>query len=129
VSAMSPPHRFPPHPFPLGRFSALQRLLHWLMAACILAMLFIGVGMVSTVAPRYHVLIAIHRPLGFAILVLALLRLALRVQRGTPPLPHDLPWWMRAGAEASHVALYAMMIAMPVIGWAMLSAGGYPIVL
>ena len=29
-------------------FTPLQRLLHWLMAACVLAMLFIGVGMVST---------------------------------------------------------------------------------
>ena len=30
------------------RFTGWQRFLHWLMAACILAMLFIGVGMVST---------------------------------------------------------------------------------
>jgi hypothetical protein len=35
------------------RFTAWQRVLHWLMAACILAMLFIGVGMVSTVTPIY----------------------------------------------------------------------------
>jgi hypothetical protein len=33
------------------RFTLLQRLLHWLMAVCILAMLFIGVGMVGTL-PR-----------------------------------------------------------------------------
>ena len=35
------------------RFTPLQRLLHWLMAVCILAMLFIGVGMVSTTMPKY----------------------------------------------------------------------------
>ena len=39
------------------RFTPLQRLLHWLMAACILAMLFIGVGMVSTVMPKYLTLV------------------------------------------------------------------------
>ena len=61
------------------RFTALQRLLHWLMAVCILAMLFIGVGMVSTVMPKYLTLVAIHKPLGIAILVLALVRLAVRL--------------------------------------------------
>ena len=56
------------------RFTVLQRLLHWLMAVCILAMLFIGVGMVSTLMPKYVTLVAIHKPLGIAILLLALIR-------------------------------------------------------
>ena len=51
------------------RFTLLQRLLHWLMAVCILTMLFIGVGMVSTVMPKYLALVSIHKPLGIAILV------------------------------------------------------------
>ena len=46
------------------RFTPIQRLLHWLMAVCILAMLFIGVGMASTVTPLHLTLLAIHRPLG-----------------------------------------------------------------
>ena len=37
-----------------NRFTDLQRSLHWLMAACILAMLFIGVGMNSTVMPNMY---------------------------------------------------------------------------
>ena len=36
---------------------------------------------------------------------------------------------MRLAAHLSHVALYGLMIAMPLVGWAMLSAEGYPIVL
>ena len=111
------------------RFTPLQRLLHWLMALCILAMLFIGVGMVSTVTPKYLTLVAIHRPLGVTILVLALIRLAVRLRDGAPPLPADLPPMMKLGAVLSHWALYALMIAMPLIGWGMLSAAGYPIVL
>ncbi|HTW28290.1 MAG TPA: cytochrome b [Acetobacteraceae bacterium] len=111
------------------RFSPLQRTLHWLMAVMILSMLFIGIGMVSTVAPRYHVLVAIHRPLGIAILVLVLLRLGLRLRRGAPPLPADLPRIQALAAKGSHVVLYALMLAMPLLGWSMLSAGGYPIVL
>src|SRR3984885_8902662 len=111
------------------RFTPLQRLLHWLMAFCILAMLFIGVGMVSTVAPKYLTLVSIHKPLGITILVLALIRLAVRLRYGAPSLPADLPEPMRLAAHLSHYALYILMIGMPLIGWGMLSAAAYPVVL
>ncbi|MBU9269282.1 cytochrome b [Burkholderia gladioli] len=110
-------------------FNPLARLLHWLMAAMILAMLFIGVGMVSSVSARHAVLIAIHKPLGIAILVLVIVRLVVRFSKRPPTLPEDLPGWQRAAAHLSHWVLYALMIAMPLIGWAMLSAGGYPVML
>ena len=111
------------------RFTGLQRLLHWLMAVCILAMLFIGVGMVSTVMPKYVPLVATHKSLGVAILVLALLRLGVRAYSGTPALPADLPETMKIVARLSHYALYALMIAMPLLGWAMMSTADYPVVL
>ena len=114
---------------PLRRFTAVQRLLHWVMAVCILAMLFIGVGMESTVMPKYLTLVAFHKPLGIAILVLALLRLAERLRAGAPPLPPDLPEPMKLAAHLSHYALYILMIGMPLLGWAMLSAAEYPVVL
>jgi cytochrome b561 len=110
-------------------FSPLQRALHWLMALMVLAMLFIGVTMVSTLRPRFLTLIAIHKPLGIAILVLALLRLGLRLWSGAPQLPSDLSSMQVVAAKLSHVVLYALLIAMPLIGWGMLSAGGYPIIL
>jgi cytochrome b561 len=113
----------------LARFTSLQRTLHWLMAVCILAMLFVGVGMVSTIAPKYLPLMALHKTLGMAILVLALLRLGVRVRNGAPPLPPDLPKPMKLAAHLSHYALYGLMIAMPLLGWATLSAAGYPVVL
>ena len=99
------------------------------MAVCILAMLFIGVGMASTVAPDYLTLVNIHKPLGILILILALIRLVVRWRYGAPPLPLDLPEPMKLAAYLSHYALYALMIAMPLIGWAMLSAAEYPVVL
>jgi cytochrome b561 len=110
------------------RFTPLQRLLHWLMAVCILAMLFIGVGMVSTVMPKYLPLVAIHKSLGISILLLALIRLAVRLRYGAPPLPADLPAPMKLAAQLSHYALYALMLGMPLLGWAMLSAAAYPVV-
>src|SRR5580692_234251 len=101
------------------RFTPLQRALHWIMAICILAMLFIGVGMVSTIRPDYLTLVSIHKPLGIAILILALIRLVVRLKRGAPPLPADLPEPMKLAAHLSHIALYLLMIAMPLLGWGM----------
>ena len=111
------------------RFSPLQRALHWIMAICILAMLFIGVGMVSTVKPDYLTLVSIHKPLGVAILVLALIRLAVRIARGAPPLPANMPEPMKLAAHLSHYAFYALMIALPLLGYGMLSAADYPVVI
>ncbi|WP_321782734.1 cytochrome b [Paraburkholderia sp. J94] len=110
-------------------FSGLARLIHWSMAVLIIAMLFVGVGMVSTVSRLHETLIALHRPLGIALLLLVIVRVAVRLTRGAPGLPDDIPAWQRAAAHASHLALYGLMIAMPLIGWSMLSAGGYPVVL
>jgi cytochrome b561 len=111
------------------RFSGLQQVLHWLTAIMVLAMLFIGVSMVSTLKPHFLTLISIHKPLGIAILALALLRLGVRWGLGSPPLPADLPRVQALAARLSHVVLYLLMIVMPLVGWGMLSAGGYPVVL
>lgn len=108
-------------PFPL-----LSRLLHWTMALLILAMLFIGVAMVSLLSD-YHRLVAIHRPLGILLLALVAVRLINRLLSPPPPLPAAMPAVLRRAAEASHWLLYALMFAVPVVGWAMLSAAGYPI--
>ena len=114
---------------PVMQFNPYARLLHWSMAVMIIAMLFIGVGMVSTTTEAYAQLVAIHKPLGAAILLLVLIRLGVRFSHKPPPLPSDLPAWQRHAATLSHWLLYALMLLMPLIGWAMLSAGGYPVTL
>ncbi|MBN3868358.1 cytochrome b [Gluconobacter kondonii] len=108
-------------------FTMPSRVLHWVMAVMILAMLFIGVFMASTVGSDYYRLVALHRSVGIAILVLAMLRLGNRLHTPPPPLPEDLPPVIKVGAHASHILLYVLMIVLPLVGWGMLSAGGYPI--
>jgi cytochrome b561 len=112
----------------LSRFALPARLLHWSMAVLILAMLLIGAAMVTSLAD-YHALVSLHRPLGILILLLAALRLAYRRRHAPPPLPADLPGWQRRAAHASHLALYGLMLALPLVGWAMLSAARYPVAL
>jgi cytochrome b561 len=112
-----------------ARFPAASRLLHWLMAPMIVAMLFIGVGMAASVSPRYELLVAIHRPLGMAIFVLCVIRFVNRLINPPPELPDTVPSLQRFAAKASHIVLYALMFIMPLVGWGMLSAARYPIVL
>jgi cytochrome b561 len=113
----------------ITHFPAPSRVLHWLMAVLILAMLFIGVGMAASVSGRYSLLVSIHKPIGIAILVLVVIRFLNRLINPPPPLPASLPPIQRFAAHASHIALYLLMFVLPLVGWGMLSAAGYPIVL
>jgi cytochrome b561 len=54
---------------------------------------------------------------------------AVRLRYGAPALPANLPAPMKLAAELSHYALYALMIVMPLLGWTMLAAAEYPVVL
>ena len=94
------------------QFTMFSRILHWTMAVMILAMLFIGVGMVASLSD-YHWLVSIHKPLGIMILILVAIRLVNRLLNPAPPLPEGMPAWPRFAAHASHVVLYALMFALP----------------
>src|SRR3981081_1927653 len=110
------------------QFALLSRILHWLMAAMLLAMLFIGVSMVTSLG-NYHTLVAIHRPLGIMILILAAIRVVNRKFTKLPPFPPTMSRQERFAASASEKLLYVLMFALPLVGWGMLSAGHYPIVM
>lgn len=113
---------------PRTQFAIQSRILHWLMAAMLLAMLFIGVSMVASLGD-YHTLVAIHRPLGIMILVLAVIRFLNRMFTTLPPFPATMSRQERFMASSSEKLLYALMFALPLAGWGMLSAGHYPIVM
>jgi cytochrome b561 len=115
-------------PRPRTQFAIQSRILHWLMAAMLLAMLFIGVSMVASLGD-YHMLVAIHRPLGIMILVLAVIRFVNRMFTTLPPFPPTMSRQERFMASSSEKLLYALMFALPLVGWGMLSAGHYPIVM
>ena len=114
---------------PTTHFAPLARLLHWLMAMMIIAMLFIGAGMAASVSERHEWLLNLHKPLGSAILLLVVVRLIVRFSTRQPPLPADLAPVQVLAAKLSHVLLYALMFILPVVGWAMISAAGDPVML
>ena len=110
------------------QFSWSMRFLHWLMAAMVLTMLGIGVAMVASLGD-YHRLVSIHRPLGIAILILVAIRYVNRQFSTLPAFPASMSSQERVVAHASEILLYNLLFVLPLVGWGMLSAARYPIVL
>ena len=84
--------------------------------------------MVASLA-RYHVLVSIHRPLGIAILILVVVRFMNRLLEPAAAFSRDHVAYGASGATASEFAMYGLMFVLPLVGWGMLSAAHYPIVL
>ncbi len=96
-------------------------ILHWLIAVLILLLLAIGLIMVGLPfgADKFFVY-QWHKSFGLLVLLLVALRVYFRLKQ-TMPLPATLPQWQKRAAHATHLALYAAMILMPLSGWLMVS--------
>ena len=106
-----------------SRYTAVAILLHWLIGLAIIFML--GLGLVMTQLPlplmtkfQYFQL---HKSIGITILLLVLLRIAWRLGHTPPPLP-PMPRAEHGAAVGTHWLLYALMLFMPLTGWAIVSA-------
>ena len=111
------------------RYGPLSIGFHWLMLlllvavyACIELRGFFPKGS----EPR-EALKTWHYMLGLSVFVLVWLRLLSNTIGHFPRIEPDPPRWQKLSARLMHVALYALMIFMPLAGWLMLSAEGKPI--
>lgn len=105
--------------YPLG-----LRILHWSMAVIILGMVWAGWTMVSLddKAPvKFNVFYPWHKSFGMLVLLLVIVRLATRLRASVPALPQGLASWEARVAKLGHVALYALMIIVPCMGYSMSS--------
>lgn len=103
-------------------WSRTARTLHWLVAGLVLFQLGLGLRIVAftpDLGQRFD-LTQTHKSWGAAILALALLRIGWRLRAGRPPALG--PAWRRRLAAGVHVALYALLLWMPLSGWALVSA-------
>jgi len=103
----------------------ISQLLHWLVVLLILALGTLGLIMGDLPSsPRKLELYQLHKSLGLTLLGLVLLRLAWRWFAGVPAALPDQPAWQRRSAALTHVALYALLLAMPLSGLILTSATG-----
>ena len=105
-------------------FNITARILHWLMASMILTMIFVGLGMMTSLRWRPW-LIDLHIPLGTAILLLVIIRLINRLSFSVPKMPGSMSDFQARAAAGLHWLMYSIMLALPLTGLAQLSAGGF----
>ena len=93
--------------------------LHWLIAALLLGQIAFG-WFLTTIArgsAMRGIYVNFHKSTGITIAALILVRLVWRLLHSPPPLPSFMPAWQRTAARANHIALYALMLIMPLSGY------------
>lgn len=109
-------------------YAGIQKLLHWSMAILIVVMVVVGLSLPRIgPGPVTNLLYEVHKSTGMLVLLLALVRLVVRLRLGAPALDPALPAWQRRAAAASHALLYVLMIAVPIAGWTATSACCRPV--
>lgn len=110
-----------------GRFTGLSRILHWLTAALVFTALFVGFVMVNSTA-SYATLLMLHKTLGATILLVMVVRVINRVRHHPPAWPPTIGSIEGKVVIWSERSLYTLLLLQPLIGWAMVSAAGEPVV-
>jgi cytochrome b561 len=109
-------------------YSTAAKIFHWITALAVVTAIPAALAMVRVdQGPLQNRLYDLHRSLGVLVLVLMVARLLWRIYRPAPDLVPGLPDWQVAAARILHWTLYAVLLAMPVLGWAGTSAFGAPI--
>jgi cytochrome b561 len=106
-------------------YTPVAKGLHWLMAVMIMGLFVLGVYMHELpLSPQKLELYSWHKWAGVTVFLLVWLRLAWRVTHRPPALPESMSALMKLAAHAGHLALYGLMVVIPLSGWLMSSAKG-----
>jgi cytochrome b561/polyisoprenoid-binding protein YceI len=105
-------------------YTATAKALHWIIAVLVITLLGLGLFMTrgtQSLQLKFE-LYQLHKSLGITVLALMILRVFWRLFALPPAMPPHMPGWERAAAHGTHILLYTLLIAMPLSGWAMISA-------
>lgn len=105
------------------RYKGAVVAIHWISAALLLTQIWVGLQFADMAkGPARDGLFTWHKTLGVTILLLAVVRLTVRLRNPPPPFPADFPKWERFVAVWTHRIFYSMLFAMPLTGLAAVSA-------
>ena len=108
----------------LNSYTKTAVVLHWLIALGIFALIGVGLIMKNAHLPPMRVfqLYQLHKSIGVVVLLLAVVRLAWRLFHRPPDLPASMKRLEQLAAHAGHGLIYVFLIALPLSGWALVSA-------
>lgn len=109
------------------RYTRVAIVLHWTIAALVIGLIAFGLLMTKEWMPNRFEIYQWHKSFGILVLVLTVVRLVWRLTHRPPPLPDTMPGWQKAASHATHALFYGLLFAMPMIGWAMVSASSLPV--
>ena len=123
----------------LGRQELGATALEYAVIAGILVVALIGIFALGLYmsdlpfSPERLKLYSWHKWAGIVVFTLSFLRLFWRLTHRPPALPvaieAAMPGWQRMAPHATHLGLYLLFFAVPLLGWAFSSAVGFPVVL
>lgn len=113
----------------INGYRAPARILHWVVALMVIALLPIGSIMTQQGLQRstQDLLFIMHKNGGVIVLALMVLRLAWRLAVPPTPMPASVPEWQEKASSWMHKALYFMLFFMALTGYIRVRAGGFPV--
>ena len=110
-------------------WGVIQQTLHWVVVAAVALQLYVGFKLWNLPAgdPQFGQLVPLHATSGITIFLLMAFRLYWRRSHPIPKLPDTLSPTEKQLAMTTHRTLYFLLLAMPVIGYMLISAYGQPV--
>ncbi|CAN0600951.1 unnamed protein product [Ectocarpus sp. 12 AP-2014] len=114
---------------PTTGYRNAARLFHWSVAILVLLMIPAGFLMVQEGLDRatQNMLFIFHKNVGVLVLILVVARITYRLVRPPEAFPSVMPAMQERAAHLTHLALYALLLVMPIAGYVRVRAGGFPI--
>ncbi len=111
-------------------YNLVAKILHWVMAIIIIAAWFIGFYSANFLSyadlnSGKFGMVTLHKQIATTVMFLIVLRIVWRLTHATPDLPETMSPLVKLAAHLGHIALYILMIAVPISGWFFSSSAGY----
>jgi cytochrome b561 len=106
------------------KFGSVSKFFHWLVFLLVVTLILVGFFWGYTGTIKVSV-INVHKLVGLLTLIIVLLRIWWTLSNRKPQIP-NAKLWEKIAVHSTHGLIYLALIGMPISGWLMSTAAGYP---